>query len=205
MVLVFKFIMFWYENVIIALCTVAASNVFKCYKASPLFLSQGMTLEPGKLYTEVMGDEVHLSMATLESRKDFVPGNILSLYRGFSRDVSWHTGRQCSCAKDCRVLVTIVIHWTRGLQNRERRSAVMPVKNLYTDLYLSSSLTTTKKLPKFHSAQFPYQWIAKCKLSGKLPLQSLLNLAHSVCCASAMSCRCVLYSAMLICLALLYM
>ncbi|KAJ8032231.1 Zinc finger and BTB domain-containing protein 24 [Holothuria leucospilota] len=33
----------------------------------------GMTLEPGKLYTEVMGDEVHLSMATLESRKDFVP------------------------------------------------------------------------------------------------------------------------------------
>ncbi|XP_071824457.1 uncharacterized protein [Apostichopus japonicus] len=31
----------------------------------------GMTLEPGKLYTEVMGDEVHLSMASLESRKDF--------------------------------------------------------------------------------------------------------------------------------------
>ncbi|PIK56783.1 putative zinc finger protein [Apostichopus japonicus] len=30
----------------------------------------GMTLEPGKLYTEIMGEEVQLSMAAIDSRKD---------------------------------------------------------------------------------------------------------------------------------------
>ena len=31
-------------------------------------LSSGMILQPGQAYTEVIQDEVHLSMATMESR-----------------------------------------------------------------------------------------------------------------------------------------
>lgn len=35
----------------------------------------GMTLEPGKLYTEIMGEEVQLSMAAIDSRKDLDEGS----------------------------------------------------------------------------------------------------------------------------------
>lgn len=50
-----------------------------CYFVTLCFfiLVPGMTLEPGKLYTEVMGDEVHLSMASLESRKDFGKNHVI--------------------------------------------------------------------------------------------------------------------------------